>query len=625
MKTKDFQYTKLPLSCLLLAIILLAASMAGNMTREFTDRSAAVVGRRIEKRLDILDRHMSSLRTDYQEDDLHTKDIPEDMVIYRYVNDSLNTWINQFSVINDDISSKLVFQRLTDLKSRITSPLSDIGEELSYVNLGPKWYVVKATSGPENETMIAGIEIKNTLIEDLSKTENGVSPKLKLHRKYTILPLNHSGGSPVIIHGKPLFKVIHDNSSAATFFDHSGLRWLAMLFFVFALIFYLAGHRTLKVYTAVVVALSVMMGISFLWALQMNGSSDIFSPSLYAEGSVLFSLGILLLFNTYILLLCLCTYIAKSRLSEIQTDRARMVLYISITIIAVILLGAYIHSTFSSLICNSNIPMELYRLGDAPVYSVLTYLSYISLALCIPLMLQIISPLTKALWSIRYDALSVKSLTIFSLVAATYFTVTSSFISFNKEDDRVDVWASRLSVDRDLSLEIQLRSIEEAIAADPIISSLANMPNTAGLIQNRINETYLGRARQNYDLSVMVIRDNDQTGQERFNNILRNGTPIAQGGRFHFITDSNGRSRYAGTFISYAKNTGITRILLEIEPNSNRDDKGYYSILGRFSQPGNLNLSHIYSYAKYKEGSLSSISLTLPLQRISKRHLGKMK
>lgn len=621
MKTKDILKQNLPLISLGLCIILLTLSMAGNFTKEYTDNTASKVGRRIEKRLNTLDRYIDKARN-ASEDSYLLTDLPEDMVIYKYRNDSLINWSNQFSVINDDITSRHVFQRLTDLKNLLTSPLSEIGEELSYINLGPNWYVVKSVINPDNTKIIAGLEIKNTLLEDLSKTENGVNPKLHLNGRYTILPLNNSGGSPVVIYGQPLFKILYDNTSAAIFFDNSALRWLALMLFIIAAMLFLGKRRSFNVYISVVLTLTILLGISFAWAVQMNGSSDIFSPALYADGSFLFSLGVLLILNTYISLIFLCTYMIKGRILKIgikDKSRRKKILtgFVVLMTTAGILLIIYIHLTLSSLICNSSIPMELFRWNEKSFYTILVYCSYIGLAFCILLILQTLRPVVHEIWGYRYDAFSRKSLLLFSLAATSYFMITSTIIGFGKEEDRVDIWANRLSMERDLALEIQLRSIEESIANDPVISSLITLENTSTMIQNRISDSYLGRAKQNYDMSVKVIRDNDKRGIMTFNEILRNSTPIANGSRFSFRIDTDGRSIYEGFFLYYAQDTGLTRILLEIEPNSNREDKGYYSILGRFSQPGELNLPYLYSYARYKDDRLISYKGNYPYPTIT--------
>ena len=58
MNTHSLLHKKLPYGISIIALILLVLSMAGNIRREYTDNSAEMVGKRIEKRLDILDRYV---------------------------------------------------------------------------------------------------------------------------------------------------------------------------------------------------------------------------------------------------------------------------------------------------------------------------------------------------------------------------------------------------------------------------------------------------------------------------------------------------------------------------------------------------------------------------------------
>ena len=134
---------RLPFFCLILALILFVLSMIGNPPVEGTDKMASKVQERIEDRLHILDGYIAQALEVSSDGDVFKMKIPEDMVIYRYVNDSLHSWCNQFTIVNDDISSKHIFQRLTDTKISRVSPLAEITERISFENLGSKWYLVK--------------------------------------------------------------------------------------------------------------------------------------------------------------------------------------------------------------------------------------------------------------------------------------------------------------------------------------------------------------------------------------------------------------------------------------------------------------------------------------------------
>lgn len=608
---------RLPLVCFALSLLMFALSMASSSAGRDIEKVTAKTEALLEKRMALLDTYIRQvLETDIgQWPDI--EEVPEDMVIYRYVNDSLLSWNNQFSVINDDISSRLVFQRMTNLKNRIISPLSEIKNETSYQNIGPKWYVTKAVEGTKNDKVLAGIEIKNTLIDDIRRNENGVNPALKLAARYSILPLNYNGGQDVSLDGKPLFKIIPDTSISASFFDNSTLKWLALVLFAVASLLLLASHRTIKVYATVILTMGILMTMAYIWAKKMNESINFFSPTIYADGPYMDSLGILILTNGFIVIFFLCNYLIRKRVAAyiraISNKRRRnMILYGLLNTVLAVCLLIYTHLTLKSLILNSNITMELYRWNDNIPYTAAVYMSYTGLLFCLLLQIQAIKPPMKELFGIKYDMFRPMSIIIFSLLSSLYFTYTSGVLGFKKEEDRVSVWANRLAVDRNLSLEIQLRSVEEGIANDQLLSALSMLDNATGMLQNRIVEYYLSRVRQDNFIEVLIIKEDDRIAVENFNNILRSGSPISEGSRFLFLTDSNGHSKYIGTFFYWSKEHGLARMLLVIEPNSNREDRGYNSILGQFSKPGEINIPSFYSYAKYIDDRLVSYKGNYP-------------
>ena len=141
---------KLPLFCFVLSLLLLILSMSGNQADNI-EKMAERTGDRLSGRMELLDSYIEKVLETGVSQWSERGRLPDDMVIYRYVNDSLQSWNNQFSVLNDDISSKLVFQSMTSVTNRLTSPLSEIGPEVSYINIGPKWYVAKAIEGEMND------------------------------------------------------------------------------------------------------------------------------------------------------------------------------------------------------------------------------------------------------------------------------------------------------------------------------------------------------------------------------------------------------------------------------------------------------------------------------------------
>ena len=611
---------------MILSVVFFIMSMIGNNVGDDTDNLARKVEKRAARRIEILDDFIAQIG-ESTADHQPNPGLPEDMVIYRYVNDSLVSWVNQFPIINDDISTRMMIQRLTNFRVRLVSPLTQAGNGFSYMNLGPKWYIIKEVNGRNNDKIIAGLEIKNTLIDDHHKTENGVNPRLRLPGRFSIQPINHSGGSEVLIEGIPMFKVICDSSSAMIFFDNSLLRWTALVLLGVAMVMFLGVNRTIRTYILTVITLTILSLIAYFWGTQMSRST-LFSPSSYANGSFLFSLGALIIVNTYITLLCSCTYMINGKIIErIRSDRRNrkkgLIIHGLAIIAAAVFISIYTHLTLKSLIFNSNITLELYRISGNILLTILVYASFTMLLFCILLQLQMLRPAARELFGIRYDIYAPKTLATFAFVLALYFSITSETYGFQKEQRRVQVWANMLAVERDLGLEIQLRAVENGIASDQLISALANLDNSGGIILSRIKEYYLPRIKQEYSLSISVIKDTDKEAEMRFNDILNRGTAISNGSHFLFVTDSNGRGRYAGFFIYYTSGKGVTRLLLEIEPNANREDRGYYSLLGRFSNSQGVNIPAIYSYAKYKDNKLTLFTGNYPYPTVYDNIAGK--
>ena len=627
MRNNIFITKRLPLLILFLAFTLFMLSMVGNSSENETAGIAEKVALRLERRLAKLDVFVQKTLVEHEDGCL--EGLPEDMVVYRYENDSLKFWGNQFPIVNDDISQKLTVQILTSYSNRINSPLIDVTDRVSYMNLGPKWYVIKAVEGGDNTKIIAAVEVKNNLIEEISSTENGTNPHLRIKGRYSVDPITTSVGSPVAIDGIPLFKILYDSDQNSHFFDNSMMRWSALVLLAIATLLFLFGHRSFKVFLMSLASLTALTIVAFFWEVQLSTSAELFSPTLYADGQVFFSLGALLLINTYITMLHISSYMMRERMAEfIRTHkrhrRRNLTIYGALCLLAAVGTFIYTHITLKSLILNSNISLELYRDNGHVHYSALVYLSYTGLLFCLMLVVQSVQPVVREVTGLRYNVFKPRNLAIFAFCCSLYFTINAAVLGFRKEQDRVTVWANRLAVERDLGLEIQLRSVEEEIASDQLIATLTRLDNTQSMILNRISEYHLPRTRQGYNTSILMFRDNDRSGLAYFNNILRNGTPIAAGSNFLFMTDSNGRSRYVGIFSYYSDEDGLVRVLVELEPESNREDRGYYSILGQFSNPGDINIPTLYSYAKYTSDKLTSYKGNFPYPTLYTEDTGKL-
>lgn len=443
---------------LALAVILpLSAMYIGNLPGN-TERKAAKVSRTVTDRMHLLDEYVDSALTADRRVRTSHSDVPPDMVIYRYIDDTLQSWSNQFPVRNDDIASRIVFPRLSKPRESIYSPLADVTPEVSFVNYGQKWYLVKSGSIGSRK-VIAGLEIVDSMSDE---SPNGVNRKLGLGRNYAIVPLSESSGSAVIIDGKPVFKIVENH----------------------------------------------------LWGENIKSSSRLFSPTVYADGQLFNSLGAVLIVSILIVLLICCTFAARKGIFRriLKARRCKRILGLYAACMFLMIAGvlAFIHVIFRSIILNSNISLELYRLNDLSLFSLLVYLTLISLLMTVPLLTQMLMPALKHLTGFRHNLFSAGSRTVTAIVFATYIVTTAGTLGFRKEQNRVNVWANRLSIERDISLELELRRVEDKIASDQLISTLSALKKSELTILNRIVESYMLRVSQDYDVTVELFPENER-------------------------------------------------------------------------------------------------------------------
>lgn len=523
------------------------------------DAAASMTGRRIEKRMSELDRYIAEASRTDERSLLRFDSFPKDFVIYRYVNDSLQSWCNQFSESNDDISRRLIFPRLTSNPNRLQSPLLRITQTPSYINMGPKWYLVKMVPAGRDVKIIAGIEVKNTLIEKHVSGSNGINPKLHIKSKFDITPLMEDSGAMVKIDGTPVFKIIMNKD----------------------------------------------------WGLKFGFNSILFSPIIYADGPVFTSLGALILVNISLIVLMSILVILRRKIiwkiySNQRTARRNLIIYSIAIVILIAFSITYTSLSLKSLYHNSDISLEFFRWANRTGYSITVFASYILLMMLTWFQTYSLIPLIRDLTKIDFNPLSTGCLIAFSFITAAFLTATSSSNGFKKEQERVWSWANRLAIDRDISLELQLISIEDAIASDQVIKTLIQLDNSDRIIFNRIADNYLGRISQTQDINILIIKDDDRRGQVLLETILSVSIPVSDGSRFLYNDAADGQNGYFGIFTYPAEKGKISRLIVRIPINSDTDRYGYRSLLNAGSRPGELSIPAFYSYGKYSDRKLKT-------------------
>ena len=600
-----------------LALVLFTLSVSLKINSESAEKAAENLGKRVEKRLRLLDRYVDKAMDPDCNVWVELEKLPPDMVIYSYSYDTLKSWCNQFPINNDDISTRVVLQKLSNLRQGLSSPLATIPQGISYMNIGSKWYIMGNKSDNMGRKAVYGLEIQNTLLANRKNSESGVNPALKLPRKYVVMAINHTGGVPVTINGEPLFKIISETNRDIPFPMNALLRWLALISLLVSVILYLRAHPTIRNFTVTVAAITGIAAVAYSWGLQLRNVFPIFSPEIYAGGSVLFSFGALFILNSLVFSYLICVYVCRKQFMERMLKsrrKGRMALYATGIIATIVCTAVYVHVSIVSLTMNSNITLELYQWFNLSVYSMAVYISYTAILFCMLLLLQMLRPVVRELTGWRYNLMTKKCFIVFSAICALYMTVMTGVLGFRKEQDKIGVLTSRLAVDRDLSLEIQLRSIEDAIATDPMVAPLSELDRSDLIILNRLNENYLYRISQDYSVTVTLCRDNaghrDSHGEEApcldyFGRKFIGGVPLAQNSRFRFVSDEFGNASYLGSFIYYSRTSGVVHMFLEIEEKTHLGENGYMSIFKGSRKPDQVDLPPFYSYARFMFGKLT--------------------
>ena len=581
------------------ATILAVSLLSGNRHRD-VEGAAQELGQKIERRMALLDKYVNQALHTPRQEWMDLKDLPEDMVVYRYVEDTLQSWANQFPIRNDDIRPRTLVQRLGDSRDNLSSPLSDIPEHLIFANHGPKWYLEKSVQG-DGCKVIAGLVVVNEL---QAGSLNGVNPHFRQDARYNIRPLSASVGAPVLVNGIPLMKLTAE-TMGEPFQQHSALTWLAVALLITASLLLLSTHPSLLWLGLVMVLQLCMLTWLYFYGRNLSQVSQLFTPLLYADGHFLYSLGAVVLVNLAITLSMLDIYLVRwTLLKGIRRRGSRWMQGALIGIIGLLVAAicTYIYITFRSIQYNSNITLELYKVGLLSRHTALVYISFLALSLTVPLLLQMASPLVRSLLGIRYDVFSGKGRLIYAMAVGVYFVTASSTMGFRKEQQRVDVWANRLAMDRDIGLEIQLRSAETSIATDAVIGALSVLDDGQDIIRSRLVSNYMGRISQDYDIAVIQPRA-DANAAAIFQDRIRGGTQLGDNSHFFYSVIGSGRVSYTGLFTYYVRDFGSSTILITVESKHNREDRGYLSLLG-IADPGRVSLPPVYSWAKYADDRL---------------------
>ena len=129
----------------MITVFLFAISFLMPENRYSVEKEAARLEKKIQQRQHILEDYVAKAFETPIDKRLSFQDFPEDMVIYKYNADTIQSWINQFPINNDEVDILPLWHRLHYMNSRslFNTPLAYLTEREQYVNLGSAWYVVR--------------------------------------------------------------------------------------------------------------------------------------------------------------------------------------------------------------------------------------------------------------------------------------------------------------------------------------------------------------------------------------------------------------------------------------------------------------------------------------------------
>ena len=611
----------------IVALLLTLASFMEFYSAESLDREVSRLENLIHKRQEILESFAQKTLDAPNDQFISFPDFPEDMVIYRYFNDTVQSWINQLPLANDEIEFFPFGYRMNHLNSRVVTntPLAYLRLTEQYVNLGSAWYVVNVYV-KENQTVVAALLIQTDYPTENATLSNKINPNFSLARKLSIVPVTYD--ESYIVHGKDggvLFSVLKMLPSKT---EEAGviLRWIAILFVIFALFCALRQNRTIKNFFAIVVGLVVVRFVALYQAKELQGELEIFSPNLYADFGLFSSLGDLLINNFLIALLVVSLFMVRKSMVKIlfnSKSKLKKVVLATLFLTIPLVLIPYIHYTFHSLILNSNIVLEPYRIDEITFYSILVYISFSALFTALLFSLHLLNLFVSR--SKRVRLLGRKPILIYIVIISLYTLFTVTIFGSNKEFNRNRVLTTKMSVERDLNMELQLIGYEKFIEQDPMIAMLVTMSEdidvinkNLSVVHNRLTEAYFWNILQRYDMRLIPCLDNTvlitdisvDAPPQHCNSyyeteIARYGMQLSENSRFFYMNNYNGRVSYLGVF-SYYKLGREYRLYIELDSKFLRESIGYPDLLMDHKNIEGFNIPSGYSYGKYLNSRLVS-------------------
>lgn len=419
--------------------------------------------------------------------------------------------------------------------------------------------------------------------------------------------------------GSPLFSVV-DKAPLSEPVAGTLMKWISLVCLLLSVFSFHAFKRDYKslVLTLTVLVCSVVACPWLIKALSIN--SPLFLPTLYADSFVFDSLGEMMICHLLVFLSISAVFMCRKRNLRMISSSSVLRKWEVRTVMCLLTLAdvAYIHLSLKSVIMNSNIVLELFKIDDLSGWTFLVYGVYGFMFAGLLLLIYVDYSMFRR--NSRIRLLSWKWILIYSALITAYFFSMVTFYSFKKEYIENRVWTDKLSVERDLTLEMQLRTVEPQIALDPILRVLLRSDRRELAVINRITDQYLWNVTRKYDVSATICSPGELVLTENYPKpvnchmfferdiIQRYGVQLSPASSFWYVNNYQNSTSYVGWW-SFIIDGIPVDLFLEINSKPAADGAIGYPALLLDSQSRNRGmLPSNYSYAKYFEDKLVSSS-----------------
>ena len=634
---------------LLFAVCAFLAFFSGDILKKFiyTSSDQGSIQRELNRKYALLDDVVADFRTRGEISDPRKAD-KKGIILLSYQKDSLVYWSS------NGISS-LAMENLQHDTSRFSF-------------ISNTWYIIRKYI--QGDTIITGLlKIKHEYPYHNEFLRNAFQEDL--HIPYTTQISLTSGDSDLSLfdwENQYLFSMVFDGALKYPWL----VRYLPSFFYLFALLLFLVvitvffkriSGGPLKNVMFLLLVLLLLAGRALQVKYLFPGALynlELFGPFLFAKSLFMPSLGDVLL-NTILIIFLIIRFRSDFFYGHSPLAGKSWKTYSGIVLLAILLSIYFIfsHYIFSSLILNSSINFETFKVTGLTVYTfiglLVVALHLTGLLLLADHILNLASgkiPATRFIlfFSLIYgtgllllyagdypiDPVSFAGFFVFFLILAlihfrkpisynysTLLVFVFLFAMFSvyfisrytglKERNNMKVLAEKLTSEHDPVAEYLLEGLDKKIVKDTVLAGyLFNLDYSFEDIFNHLQDNYFKGFWGKYSLRFTDCKPSynlvgaGQNCYKFFDEIIQErGNPLTNT-NFYFIDTINGRINYLGR-IKYESPDGKEEVTLFIELESRliSEELGYPKLLieEKYSPGSSL---HDYSYAKYHKDSLIS-------------------